>query len=285
MDMEEDIKLQVLICTYGRDGIERVNNGLHPKNKGVEYLISWQASEGVEVPDSLQREDFRIYRTNTKGLSKNRNHALSKATAPFLLISDDDVDYTQEGLNAVINSFEKNPDMDILTFKYASISASKNYPEHTFSLKNPDKGYFVTSIEIALRCKNIKGKVWFNEDFGIGAHFPSGEEDVFIKDILELGLTGQYLPITIARHDGTTTSERNPKLPSRPQTNGAVFLHLHPKDWFLRMIVHAIREIPQWRKGKVPSPLSYCLNWMKGVRMAKRMKVFPTPDYSKEYLP
>ena len=284
MDMGKDIKLQVMICTYGEDGIYRVTNGLHPKTKGVEYLISWQASEGVDVPDSLQREDFRIYRTDTRGLSKNRNHALSKATAPFLLISDDDVDYTPEGLNAVIDSFEQNPDMDILTFKYASVSATKKHPDHTFSLKNPVKGYFVTSFEIALRSKNIKGKVWFNEEFGIGAHFPSGEEDVFIKDCLEMGLTGQYLPITITRHDGTTTSERNLKLPSRPQTKGAVFLHLHPKDWFLRMIIHAIREIPQWRNDKVPSPMSYCLNWMKGARMAKKMKVFPTPDYSKVYL-
>lgn len=284
MDMGKYVKLQVLICTYGEDGINRVTNGLHPKTKGVEYLISWQASEGVDVPDSLQREDFRIYRTNTRGLSKNRNHALSKATAPFLLISDDDVDYTPEGLNAVIDSFEQNPDMDILTFKYTSVTASKHYPRHPFFLKNPAKGYFVTSFEIALRRKNIKGKVWFNENFGIGAHFPSGEEDVFIKDCLELGLTGQFLPITITRHDGSTTSERNLKLPSRPQTKGAVFLHLHPKDWFLRMIVHSVREIPQWRKGKVPSPLSYCLNWMKGVRMAKKMNVFPTPDYSKVYL-
>lgn len=283
--MGEEIKLQVLICTYGKEGIERVANGLHPQTKGVEYLVSWQASEGAEVPDTLKRKDFVIYRTDTKGLSKNRNHALSKATATFLLISDDDVDYTQERLKAVIESFEQNPNMDILTFKYDSISASKSYPANRFSLKNPTKGYFVTSFEIALRRKNIIGKIWFNENFGIGATFPSGEEDVFIKDCLESGLTGMFLPITITRHDGTTTSERNLKLSSRPQTKGAVFLHLHPKDWFPRMIIHAIREIPQWRKGKVPSPLSYCLNWMKGVRMARRMKVFPTPDYSKEYLP
>lgn len=282
--MGEDIKLQVLICTYGADGIDRVALGKHPKTDGVEYLVSWQASEGVAVPDAIQREDFKIYRTNTKGLSKNRNHALSKATAPLLLISDDDVDYTPEGLNAVMDSFGQNPGMDILTFKYDSSASSKQYPSRTFTLDFPPKGYFTSSIEMAFRRDALQGKIWFNESFGIGATFPSGEEDIFIKDCLNSGLKGRFLPCIIARHDEETTSGRNLKLPSRPQTKGAVFLHLHPKDWFLRMIRHAIKEIPQWRKGNVPSPLSYCLNWMKGVRMAKKVKVFPTPDYSKEYL-
>lgn len=280
--MGGDSRLQVLICTFGAEGIHKVADGLHPKINGVEYLVSWQASEGVELPDALYRDDFKIYRTSTIGLSKNRNHALSKATAPLLLISDDDVDYIPEGLTVVMAAFDQNPDADILTFMYDSILSKKKYPDHKFDLNNPVKGYFVTSIEIALRSEAVKGKVWFNEKFGIGAPFPSGEEDIFIRDCLDAGLTGQFLPITIARHDGTTSSERNLKMPSRPQTKGAVFLRIHPEDWFLRMIMHAIRELPQWVKGNVPSPIAYCYNWIKGAYKARRMKVFPTPDYSGE---
>ena len=141
----------------------------------------------------------------------------------------------------------------------------------------------MTSFEIAFRRESVQGRLWFNEKFGIGAIFPSGEEDVFLRDCLDTGLKGLFLPITIARHDSTTTSERNLMLASRPQTKGAVFLRLHNRDWPLRMIAHALREIPLWRKGQVPSPLSYCLNWLKGVRMARKMKIFPTPGYSLFY--
>ncbi len=193
------------------------------------------------------------------------------------------MDYSENGLREVIEAFATHKDKDILTFRYQSSSHTKYYPASPCDLSTPDKGYFITSFEIALRKDSVKGKIWFNENFGIGSTFPSGEEDVFIKDCLDAGLKGLFLPITIARHDGTTTSERNLMLPTRPQTKGAVFLRLHPRQWPLRMIAHALREIPLWRKGLVPSPLSYCYHWLKGTMMARKIKAFPTPDYSLHY--
>lgn len=282
--MVKGIRLQVLICTYGQDGIERVAHGRYPPAEGVEYLVSWQASDSIGIPKELDRDDFKIFRTDSKGLSKNRNHALSKSSADFLLISDDDADYFEHGLTAIIDSFEKNSDADLITFKYDTSSGCKIYPETMVSLNHPPKGYYVSSLEIALRRSSIVGKVWFNENFGIGAHFPSGEEDIFIRDCLDAGLTGKFIPITIAIHDGPTTSEKNLMLASRPQTKGAVFNRLHPFNWPLRMVAHALREIPLWRKGIVPSPVSFCLNWIKGSCKASKMKVFPTPDYSNIYL-
>lgn len=279
-------ELQVLICTYGREGLQRVATAAHPAVAGVEYIVCWQMrpeETDHTAPQVLDRPDFKIISTLTKGLSVNRNIAISRASAPILLISDDDVDYTEEWLRTVIDAFRLHKDLDILTFRYVSASHQKHYPSHSFDLASPEKGYFTTSFEIALRRKAIQGKVWFNENFGIGAMFPSGEEDVFIRDCISAGLKGIFIPEIIARHDGTTTSDRNLMLPSRPQTKGAVFLLLHPVSWPLRMVVHALREIPLWRKGIVPSPLSYCRNWLKGVGMARKHGVFPTPDLSLQY--
>lgn len=279
-------KLQVMICTYGRDGIQRVAAALHPRVEGVEYIVSIQKGSDEEeysMPKELNRDDFKLFISLTKGLSINRNVALSHATAPLLLISDDDADYTEEGLKAVMESFRKYPQTDIIAFKYASKSSHKFYPTELISLANPPKGYYVSSIEIAMRRQSVQGKIWFNENFGIGATFPSGEEDIFLRDCLDGGLNGIFIPKTIVRHDGTTTSERNLMHTSRPQTKGAIFLRLHPHDWFLRMIAHALREFPLWIKGHSLSPFSYCLNWLKGARMANRLKVFPTPNYSNHY--
>ncbi len=283
MEERKDLKLpsepllQVMICTYGKDGIERVAAADHPHADGVEYLVSWQKGGEADVPEALLRDDFKIVASDTKGLSKNRNIALSNATAPLLLVSDDDVVYTKERLQSVIDAFDSHPEADIITFRYESEGARKFYPGHEASLSRPPKGYFVSSIEIAMRRESVKDKIWFNENFGIGGMFPSGEEDVFIRDCLDSGLNGIFLPITIARHDDPTTSGRNLMLPSRPQTKGAVFLRIHPHSWPLRMMAHAIREIPLWRKGSVPSPISYCVNWLKGAKKAHKAKVFPTP--------
>ncbi len=268
--------LQVMICTYGKEGIERVAAAGHPRAEGVEYLVSWQRGGAAHIPEELLRDDFKIVASDTKGLSKNRNIALSNASAPLLLVSDDDVVYTKERLQSVINAFETHPEADILTFRYESSSHSKFYPASQCNLSTPEKGYYLTSFEIAMRKDSVRGKIWFNENFGIGGMFPFGEEDVFLKDCLSSGLKGLFIPMTINRHDGSTTSSRNLMLPSRPQTKGAVFLHIHPHSWPLRMISHALREIPLWKKGLVPSPLSYCVNWIKGAKKAKKAKVFPT---------
>ncbi|MDE5872261.1 MAG: glycosyltransferase [Muribaculaceae bacterium] len=282
----KDLRLEVMICTYGTEGLRRVAAASHPKMEGVQYLVSFQQdaneTEGY-IPEELKRDDFKIVATATKGLAVNRNIALSWASAPLLLISDDDADYTKEGLQAVIDGFQENPDADIIAFRYVSKHSTKHYPQKSVSLSRPPKGYFISSIEIAIRRESVQGKIWFNENFGVGATFPSGEEDIFIKDCLDKGMKGIYVPKTIVRHDGTTTSGRNLMLPSRPQTKGAIFLRLHPHDWPLRMLAHALREIPLWRKGIVPSPISYCRYWLKGVRMAHKMKVFPTSDQSYHY--
>lgn len=275
--------LQVLICTYGEEGIKRVAEGKHPEMRGVEYLVSWQTSGDTRLPSDLEREDFRIYRTPTKGLSVNRNHALSKATAPLLLISDDDVDYTREMLQDVINAFRDNPDCDLLTFRYESRKGNKLYPTESFSLDRPLKGYYLSSIELAFRRVAVQRKIWFNENFGIGALFPAGEEDIFLFDCLATGLRGKYIPVTIVRHDPDTTSARIRMLPQYAEAKGAVFLHTHPHDWRLRMIIHAVREISLWRKGKALSPVSYMRNWLKGTATARKESVFPTPDYSNKY--
>lgn len=276
--------LQVMICAYGHDGLARIAASSHPMVDGVEYLVSFQENpddKDNSIPEELNREDFKIFSSRSKGLSVNRNLALSHATAPFLLISDDDVDYTEKGLQEVIKAFGKNPGTDIITFRYDSVSRSKHYPEHSYDINALGMRHFISSIEIAFRRESVQGKIWFNENFGVGAIFPSGEEDIFIRDCTDNGLKCLYVPVSIARHNGTTTSGRNLMLPSRPQTKGAVFLRLHPRQWPLRMIAHALREIPLWRKDLVPSPLSYCINWIKGVLKARKHRVFNIYDSRK----
>lgn len=285
----EKTKLQVMICTYGREGVNRVVAGKHPEVEGVEYLVSCQTGNDIdpadfEIPGKLRRHDFKVFFTPTRGLAANRNHALSKTTAPLLLISDDDLDYTADGLKSVIDAFDRNPDSDLLTFRYFSKTCPKQYPEGEFPLILPRKGYSIASVEIAMRGDRIRGKIWFNENFGIGAYFPSGEEDVFVLDCLDHGFVGRHIPVVIARHEGSTTSDRNLKDLRRPITKGAVFLRYYPHgEWLFRMMTATLREIPGWLRGRLPFPGLFLVRFLRGVMEARRRKVFPTPDYSEFY--
>ena len=71
--------LDVLICTYGLDGIERVAQMKLPQADGVAYVVSWQLTDDefdADVPQALERQDLKVYKMNGRGLSRNRNNSL-----------------------------------------------------------------------------------------------------------------------------------------------------------------------------------------------------------------
>ncbi len=260
-------RLQVLICTYGAAGIQRIAAAGHPRVEGVEYVVCWQQPEGeLPVPEELRRDDFRIYTFRTRGSGANRNHCLDHASAPLLLMADDDLKYTADGLQAVMDAFDNNPGCEVLTFMYDTDSETKEYPPHSFDLHHAPKGYFASAIELAFRSRSVLGKFRFNEHFGVNCDFCSGEDDLFFNSLLKAGLPGRFIPHAICFHPGPSTCTRQD--PDVLTANkGAVFLGLHPRLWPLYMLSHALRQ-PRCER------LRYCRLWISGVRRARSLNVF-----------
>ena len=165
-------KLQVLIATYGREGLLRIARMFHPVIDGVEYLVSCQgAPEPIPLPEKLRRPDFKVEFHDDRGLSRNRNHLLRMASAPVCLIADDDLDFFEEGLKGIISAFAENPNLDLAAFRYILDSGGfeKFYPDIPFPLTKWPKGYYVTSFELAFRRESVaERKILFNEQFGVG---------------------------------------------------------------------------------------------------------------------
>ncbi len=200
--------LEVLISTYGNEGIARVAEMNLPTADNIFYLISWQMPSGDPLlPKALLRKDVRVSVISSTGLSKNRNNAIGRATGDICLIADDDVAYTAERLQAVVSAFVANSGVDIAAFRYDG--DGKLYPDFEFDLRRPAKGWNPSSIEIAFRRETVAGKIEFNELFGLGApEFHAAEEAVFIHQAMHRGLKGRFFPVTIARHNGASTGFR-----------------------------------------------------------------------------
>lgn len=257
--------LEVLICTYENAGINRVAQMGLPQVEGVKYLISWQTTDfNILIPEVLHRKDIKIVTSREKGLSNNRNHAISKATGDICLIADDDLVYTANQLLSVINTFEKNPNIDIALFKYSG-SDSKQYPDYEFDLYNrkEPKDYYITSFEIAFRRERISVLLKFNPLLGVGTSMPAGEEAVFICNALEMGLKCRFFPITITHHEGLTTGSRTPT-PGVLQANGFVVGVKYGFAGILRLPVIAWRH---HRQGNA-SFISALSNMIKGFFIA-----------------
>lgn len=137
-----------------------------------------------------------------RGISNSRNMAIKHATGELCLISDDDLSYVENINSIIIDAFAKNPDCDILTFQVGVSDASlfKCYREKEFVHNILTIGK-VSSVEIAFRCSSItKHGLAFDEDFGLGSTFPTGEEAVFLADSLKKGLKIKYIPTIIVYH-------------------------------------------------------------------------------------
>ncbi len=243
--------LQVLICTFGQQGIERVAKMKLPQLDNVSYLVSVQNPnrEVIVYPDAIIRGDIIITETYSTGLGLNRNHSINESTGDILLISDDDLIYTENGLKAVIHAFEKNSDIDFATFRYSG-KDNKEYPDHEFVLSEEPKGYYITSFEIAIRKNSIPKDIRFSRYLGAGnAVFGCGEENLFVFRILKAGLKGRFFPITIVEHPGLTTGSRRATAASLRGQGNWLRLRYGAFMGYLRLIRDIPRKKAPWYKS------------------------------------
>lgn len=258
--------LDILISTYGEEGINRIAQHAHPHFPGVRYVVSaQQLPDNFQLPLRLREADFLVARSDSKGLSRNRNLSLALADAPLAMIADDDLDFTPQYFETIIKAYHANPKADAILFTYESAGHPKSYPDHSFNLaRKVPRGYFVTSFEITFRTRKIKDNHRFDEDFGIGAKFPCGEEELFVNDLVNSGLTVLFIPRPIARHDGSTTGERDCLTPGFIRTKGATMRRLFPYSWPLRLITHTIRHSLNPEARRLVSPIDYIRHWLAG---------------------
>ena len=259
--------LEVLVCTRGIDGIKRVAAMKLPRVDGVGYLVSWQDG-GTEVPGELCRDDVRVVSTPTTGLSNNRNEAFRASEAGLLLVADDDLTYTAEGLRSVIDVMVSHPDIDFATFKHGG-DDHKWFPDYEFDLSRVVRNYYVTSFELVVRRAMVSGAgaVLFDPQFGIGApRFHAGEEELFVADALKAGYSGRFFPIEIVTHHGLTTGCK-PMTRGVLEAQGACIGERYP--WWSalpRLGVVAWRHYRANRCHLVPAMLDLARGWGSGRR-------------------
>ena len=197
------MKLNVLICTFDK-GIERIPSMLLPPRNDVSYIVSMQYTDNgwlQRVPESLsERKDVSVYFLQGRGLSRNRNNALAHADGDVALIADDDCRYRQDYFDTILRVYTEHPDIDIIQFKINAFDGVpiKKYATYAHPYAKRPKGMYPTSPELTLRVSAVKGKLSFNERFGLGSGcLFCGEEDVFLHDAMQAGLSVWYFPYVV----------------------------------------------------------------------------------------
>ena len=256
------LKLQILICTYGADGLSRVAQMNLPRLDGIGYIVSCQDPDGA-IADSVgllpPRPDVELYIHADRGLGLNRRHAMEHATAEFVLVADDDLSYDADALAEALRIMEAHDDVDIFAFRYSGAD-NKLYPPAEHNLATPFKGYNLTSFELAYRLSAVRAAgVTFSPLLGVGAPYLSaGEENIFTERCLQRGLRGRFFPLTIVEHPGPTTGYR---LASKPGTIRSTAAFIYVKYGFAEGLLRCLLLA-----GRTPQPyheaLLYALQGM-----------------------
>jgi len=134
--------------------------------------------------------------TLQRGLSKSRNMAIRNATADICILCDNDVEYQYGYEGMILRAFESQPDADIIVFfikrkeRLSPIFDEVKKMNYLSVLK-------IFSPEIAFRRKSVLDTP-FDEEFGAGAKYKMGEENLFLYDCLKKKKKIVYMPIQIA---------------------------------------------------------------------------------------
>lgn len=178
----------------------------------IDILIICQL---FDKPINTEFEEYdldgvRIIYSETKGLSISRNIALNNAKGDYLWILDDDVKPLCNNVLRAFEYLESSSDLDFITCQYLKEDGTyaKKYPlrqitHTTFSLMN------VSSIEILLRRKSfLHYAIKFDERFGIGSLYKTGEENIILTDAIKCGLKGAFIPLSLSIHPEISSGSR-----------------------------------------------------------------------------
>lgn len=204
-------RVSFLISTRGRnprhlfDLLQDLENQSYSDVEVVVVLqpLNQSARQAVEeIVSVIKAVPVNLVVSDTIGLSKSRNIALSQAVGDILLLCDDDCRYPSDAAANIAEAMATYPDWDVIGFQMAETNSGKlhkRYPLHP-QRHNLRSLMHINSVEITLR----KHAVWkvklFDERIGLGTPYMTGEENVMLVDLFRKGFKVGYFPRVVVFH-------------------------------------------------------------------------------------
>ena len=206
--------------------------------------------EEKSMYDESRRGFGGLVQVRERGLSRSRNRALKVSSADFCLFSDDDVVFPVNVPQRVCSAFAQYPDADIITFMAVTPEGVplKSYRKRSFQHNMCTAGR-VSSIEIALRRARVLTRgVCFDERFGLGSRFTSGEEYIFLADALRQGLHVRFVPLVVAIHPAESSGRRYEDA-ALVASKGAMLRHVYKFTSLFCLAALSLKKARQSEQG------------------------------------
>jgi glycosyltransferase involved in cell wall biosynthesis len=169
-----------------------------------------QVQNPQEISYVVSEKSAKIIEMRSVGVAKSRNAAIERASGKYLLFADDDITFSEAGIEEALEYFEANPDCAIALTQAKDDSGAlrKEYFKEVKPLRLTNSARAAT-YELMIRVDAFREKgIKFDENFGAGAENYLGDEYIFISDALRAGLKGVHLPVVLATHPTESSGSR-----------------------------------------------------------------------------
>lgn len=192
------LSLEVLVTSVGQEAPLDLYARM---NLQGDLLIT---NQGSRVDFGTWRHDdarIRMVSTNTRGVGINRNIGLSYCDADVCLLADDDMSYVDGYEDMVRTAYERHPDADVVIFNVQSLNPDRPFGEVRQSKRANRFDLAQLGIHgVAAKVDSLRrANIWFSPLFGGGTRHGSGEDALFLQDLLKKRLRVYLCPQTIAR--------------------------------------------------------------------------------------
>ncbi len=182
----------------------------------------------------------KMITTATRGVGKNRNLALTYASADICLFADDDVCYADDMEERVLAEFAAHPDADIIIFHFDTDNRERPMKKYRKTHRHKWFGRMPWGgVRIACRLSSVlRANLWFTTLFGGGCLFPSGEDSMWLLAAKRAGLRFYVSRETIGTISFLESSWFNGHNEKFYFSKGACLRAMHPRTFlFWKMYI------------------------------------------------
>ncbi len=200
-------KLSILLSTIN-DRIYATESILLQNFEDTEFIVVHQITDH-DTADNYQSfytrfdsERIKFIPRFEKGTGKSRNCAMKHANGELFYLCDDDLIFKEDFYSKIMKASLQFPLADILTFK---IETTDHQPYKTYPLSPFNHTLrscaTISIVEMVIRKSAYeKELIKFDERFGLGTKYNTGEEFVMLSDAIKNGLKATYIPEYLVKH-------------------------------------------------------------------------------------
>jgi len=189
------MRVEVLCATMHQKDLSKYNI----MNIQTDAVFSNQAEENSYVEEEIGGTTVKMITTPYRGVGRNRNLGLLYSSGDILVFSDDDLVYSDGYADGVSSAFEELPDADMIIFNCTSDEARKVPVIEKVSRAWVGNSMRYGTYRFAIKKESLQRcNLRFSELFGGGSRYCSGEDNLFVREVMRKGLKVYLHPYTIA---------------------------------------------------------------------------------------